>query len=183
MKLPSVKTLTKLTSKVGKLDYDEFITKIFSNVNDKQRKCAVLVDKIYVKPLLQYHGRNMFGKVANNPESLATTVLGIMVKCLFGGSTILCKMIPVCKLNTNFLFEQVTCIIDIINSSNGQVFVVIVDNNRTNQKYFESFNRVKGKSWLTEDGLYLIYDYEHLLKSIRNNWLTEKLGVTIFEWG
>ena len=34
-KLPSVKTLTKLTSTVEKLDDDEFITKIFSNVNDK----------------------------------------------------------------------------------------------------------------------------------------------------
>ena len=77
LKLPSVKTLTKLTSKVGKLDDDEFITKTFSNVNDKQRNCAVLVDEIYVKPLLQYHGRNVFGKTANNPESLATTVLGI----------------------------------------------------------------------------------------------------------
>ena len=103
-------------------------------------------------------------KSCNNPESLATTVLGIMVKCLFGGPTILCKMIPVCRLNANFLFEQVTRIIEIINSSNGQVFVVIVDNNLTNQNLFESFNRVKGKPWLTEDGLYLIYDYEHFLQ-------------------
>ena len=30
--------------------------------------------------------------------------------------------------------------------------------------------------------LYLLYDYVHLLKSVRNNWLTEENGELEYEW-
>ena len=36
------------------------------------------------------------------------------------------------------------------------------------------------KPWLTNDGIFLIFDYVHLLKNIRNNWLTEKTSQLIF---
>ena len=32
------------------------------------------------------------------------------------------------------------------------------------------------KPWLTEDGVFLLFDYVHLIKNIRNLWLTEKVG-------
>ena len=36
--------------------------------------------------------------------------------------------------------------------------------------------------WVTKDGkLFLLYDYVHLMKCIRNNWLTEKCGEILFE--
>ena len=36
------------------------------------------------------------------------------------------------------------------------------------------------KPWLTIDGIFLLFDFVHLLKSIRNNWLTEKTGEIIY---
>ena len=104
-RLPSVKTRSKLTSKVSNIDDDKFLVNMFSNLPEKQQKCIVLVDEVYVKPLLQYHGVNIFGKAANYPDSLATTVLAIMIKCLFGGPAFLVKMIPVFKLDAKFLYE------------------------------------------------------------------------------
>ena len=36
--------------------------------------------------------------------------------------------------------------------------------------------------WVTKDGkLFLLYDHVHLMKCIRNNWLTEKCGEIVFE--
>ena len=103
-KLQSVRTLRKLTSKVSKLNDKEFVSNIFPNLDEKQRKCIVLVDEVYVKPSLQYHGGHIFGKAANNPDALANTVLAIMIKCLNEGPSFLVKMIPLSKLNETFFF-------------------------------------------------------------------------------
>ena len=138
-KLPNEKTLSKLTSKVSNIDDDKFLVNIFSNLPEKQQRCIVFVDEVYVKPLLQYHGGTIFGKAANYPDSLATTVLAIMIKCLFGGPAFLVKMIPVFKLDSKFLYEQVTPIIRLIVSSGGHVTSVIVDNNCINQTFFKLF--------------------------------------------
>ena len=37
------------------------------------------------------------------------------------------------------------------------------------------FKTVPEKPWLSENGIFLLFDYVHLLKSIRNNWITEKV--------
>ena len=91
---------------------------------------------------------------------------------LFGRPDFLVKMVPVFKLDSEFLYEQVTQIIRLTVLSGGHVTSVIVDNNRTNQAFFKLFATVKDKPWLTEDGFFLLFVYVHL--SIRNNWLTEK---------
>ena len=36
------------------------------------------------------------------------------------------------------------------------------------------------KPWLSIGGHYLLYDFVHLLKSIRNNWLTEKTRELVY---
>ena len=58
---------------------------------------------------------------------------------------------------------------------------IIVDGNRTNQNFFKRFGTVANKPWLTFDGIFLLYDFVHLLKSIRNDWLTEKTGEIAFK--
>ena len=174
--MPSVRTLRKLTSKVRKLNDKEFVSNIFSSLDEKQRKCIVLVEKVYVK----YHGGHIYGKAANNPDALAKTVLAIMIKCQNGGPRFLVKMIPVSKLNATFLYDQVCQILEIIKSSSGTVTAVITDINRTIQAFFKRFNSPESKPWKTSDGIFLLCDYVHLLKSIRNNWLTEKRNIFNF---
>ena len=171
-KLPSVKTLTNLTSKVAKLDDLNFLGDIFSKLSDNQKKCIIIVDEIYIKISLQYHGGSLFG-FAENSDKLAKTVLGIMIKCLYGGPKFLIKMIPVAKLDSAFLYEKVTNIVNLINRLNGHAIAVICDNNRINQAFFQKFDTVANKPWVTKTGLYLLFDYVHIFKNIRNNWITE----------
>ena len=159
-KLPSTKTLRNLTSKVSKIQDEKFVTGIFSSTEERQRSCIILVDEVYVKPSLQYHGGHVFGKAENNPDALANTLLSIMVKCMNGGIEFLIKMIPVSKLTSTFLHEQVCAILDILINylSFGKVIAIIADNNRTNQAFLKLFQSVESKPWKTTDGLFLLFD-------------------------
>ena len=42
------------------------------------------------------------------------------------------------------------------------------------------FDTEPQQPWLTKGGIYLLYDFVHLLKNMRNNWLTEKIGELAF---
>ena len=105
-----------------------------------------------------------------------------MDKCLHGGPKFLVKMIPVSKMTSAFLYDQVTSIINLITNSSSDVVCVIADNNSTNQAFFKHFYTVDKKPWKAKEELYLLFDYVHLIKSIRNNWITEKSQELEFEF-
>ena len=83
-------------------------------------------------------------------------------------------MIPVTELDSIFLFDECQKVINSINEAGGNIISIIYDDNRVNQKFFETFDCVQNKPWLTKNGIYLLFDFVHLLKSIRNNWIAEK---------
>ena len=84
--------------------------------------------------------------------------------------------IPISKLNSGFLLEQIDVTNRAIISAGGRVKSIICDGNRTNRAFFKRFKTVSGKPWLTEDGQYLLFDYVHLLKNIGNLWLTGRMA-------
>ena len=96
-----------------------------------------------------------------------------MVKCLYGGPEFLLKMIPVRGMKAKFLHEQVQEILNLIKGAGGKPTSIIADGCRVNKKFFKKFKTVDKKPWLTTDGIFLLFDYVHLIKCIRNNWLTE----------
>ena len=65
-KLPSIPTLTRITSRVSKLCESTFIARVFRNVTGMQKLCIILHDEIYVKKMLLYHGGTIFGKAVND---------------------------------------------------------------------------------------------------------------------
>ena len=178
--LPSTSTLTKITSKVSKLDEGKYLDVAFRDLNEEQKLCIIFHDEIYLKKMLLYHGGTIFGRAEDNPADLAKTMLGIMIYCLNGGPKILAKIIPVSKLESNFLFHQVDALAQFVNAAGTKVKAIICDGNRVNQAYFKLHNTIPGKPWLTVNDIYLLFDYVHLLKNIRNLWLTEKTGELLF---
>ena len=178
--LPSVQTLTRITSKVGKLGESSFSHAVFNSLEERQRLCVLLQDEVYVKKMMLYHGGQVFGRSADNPECLARTVLGIVVSCMFGGPHFLSKILPISRLNSSFLHEQIQLSLDAITEAGGCVKAIICDGNRNNQAFFKLFGADPQRPWETPGGIFLIYDYVHLLKSLRNNWLTEATGELTF---
>ena len=181
-KLPSIQTLTRITSRVSKLTEGTFLSRVFRNVTEMQKLCIILHDEIYVKKMLLYHGGTVFGRSVNDAAKKATTVLGIMISCLYGGPSFISKMLPISSLKVTFLRSQIDQTRECIAAAGGEVTCIISDGNRTNQAFIKSYDTVPGKPWLTLDNTYLIYDFVHLFKNIRNNWLTEKTGELRFTW-
>ena len=177
---PSIRTLTRITSKVGKLDECCFLKNVFENLTECKKLCALMFDEVYVKKALLFHGGSVFGKALNHPSMLAKSVLGVMVESLLGGPTFLSKMLPVTQLNSEFMLDEISKTIAAIEAVNGEVKVLICDKNRVNQKLFKIMDAVSDKPWLTKAGRYLSFDFVHLLKSLRNNWLTERSKELLF---
>ena len=172
-KITSCQVLKNLTSQVNNLSYQSYITGVFNKLEDRQKQCIILVDEIYVKRSLLYHGGQLFGKAHNNEDELANAMLEIMIKCQFGGPSFLFKIVPVICMTAEFLYEHVKATLALIHNASGVPITIIADGNRTNQKFFNMFETIPGKPWLTTDGLFLLYDFAHLIKNIRNNCLTE----------
>ena len=103
-----------------------------------KKTCILLLDEVHVKAMLQYHGGILSGKAVNHPSKLANTVLSFMAITLFGGPKFLCKMLPVCNLNANFVFEQTNLLLDAIKNAGGKVVAMICDGNRVNQAFFKN---------------------------------------------
>ena len=168
--LPNIPTLTRLTSKVNIIDDTQLLKNVFCNVEERQKICILLIDEVYVKAALMYHGDTIFGKAINKQNELANTVLGYYI-VTFGGPKFLLRMLPVSGLHAPFQFDETQKIIECVKDAGGSIFCIISDNNRVNQAFFASFDRVK--PWLTKQGIYLLFDFVRIIKSIRNNWITE----------
>ena len=108
-------------------------------------------------------------------------MLGLMITSFHGGLKFLLKIVSVAKLNDQFLREKVYQTIYNIEAASGKVKAIISDDKRINQSFFNQFKTVGGKPRLSVDGFYLLYDYAHLIKNIRNLWLTEKTGKLKFQ--
>ena len=129
--------------------------------------------EVYVKPSLTYHAGSVFGKAVNKPDSVATIFVSFMMVSLYGGPKYLCRKSPVHELDANFVFRQTHFILDAVSDAGGIPVAIICDNNRVNQKLLKMFDSVE--PWLKRSGIFLPYDFVHILKAVRNNWITEKL--------
>ena len=128
LELPNVKTVIRLTSITKNTDDRRFFQSVFLNLNEKQKSSVLLVDEVYVKPSLQFHGGNLFGHAVNKPSLLANTVLIFMTACLFGGPKFVCKMIPIRQLDARFLFQKAQNFVSTFQNA-GVVAIIICDGN------------------------------------------------------
>ena len=134
-----------------------------------------------MKASLTYKGGEIFGYAADdeNGNKLATTLLCVMVKCFFTSETFLVKLLPCHALKADFLFNCLTDTTIHLTQCGAHVMGIIFDNNRVNQSCFKKFTpKDDNKPWIVEspanpdDFFFLMYDPVHLLKNIRNNWLS-----------
>ena len=97
----------------------------------------LLVDEVYVKPMVSYHGRQLFCNSVSNNTQLVKTVLDCMIVCLYGmivslygGPKVFVEVIPTGKLDTDFLYDRSKMLIDQIKDSGGNLVATICDNKK-----------------------------------------------------
>ena len=62
--LPSVSVLQRLTSTIKNKEDTQFLSDIFSNLKyEKQQLCALPIDEVYVKSVVQYRGGSVLERL------------------------------------------------------------------------------------------------------------------------
>ena len=89
------------------------------------------------------------------------------------------ECVPIHTLTASFQYEKVVSVLNDIHSNGGNVVAILCDNNRINQRFFTMFpGYISLQPWKANNPynnelpLFLLNDTVHLLKSLRNNWLT-----------
>ena len=158
--LPSIRSLQMMTSKCSKLDDNKLINLVFNQIDPIQKKSVVMIDEMYVKACLSYHGGTVFGKAVDDANKLAKTILAIMVKCCFEGPEFLFKTLPVSNLSSKFLKDTSDSSVNAIEEAGGEVLAIVTDGYRVNQPFFNQIRESNEKPWKKKySGTYLLFDY------------------------
>lgn len=168
----------KLQSIISGTNRGSILDKTFKKTYEQQKNAFLLIDEVKIRPMIAYSGGILNGIAKNDPNSKATSMLCVMMKCLHGGPSLMISITPVHKLTSSYQFEIVKEAATTVENSGGVVLGSITDNHKINQQFCKMFDRVHDFQAIhpldSQRAWYLLYDTVHILKCIRNNWLTEK---------
>ena len=176
---------TTIHSLVSLTDRDLVLKEVFKKVSPPQKLSILIIDEVKIKPSVSFSGGILNGTAVNDPDSRASSILGVMLKCLHGGPSVMISVTPVHKMSASFQFQTVKSIAQVVESCGGQVVGSITDNHKVNQSYCNQF--VRNQSFEAIHPLdqtrvwFLLFDSVHLLKCIRNNWISEKSKTLTFD--
>lgn len=183
--LPSPRTLYQHISRICDIgqesECEKTIASAMTTFSGLQKWCILLFDEMYIKPSIRYRGGHLLGQATDDSSEVARTILAIMIKPMMGAPAFVCRLIPIHKLSAEFLHRTLCEVIHVIHRNSGRVLGLMSDNHPTNRRCYSLFREgVEGDKWIGKNPaddttLYLLNDPVHLLKSVRNNWVSEKL--------
>ena len=177
--LPHVNILEKLYSSFGlENDFSTYLSQVTSSFTPEE-KVIVQMDEIHVKSDISYKGVEIFGPNLTT-ENQKKTVFAIMVSSLHKKWSCVSRLLPCASVNVEYIFPIIkSCILD-IESCGLRVQIISTDNYPLNVSIFKLFSparKFETRVPYPSDNarvLFLTFDFVHILKSIRNNWLNQK---------
>ena len=174
--LPNDKLIRNLLSKASD---DDNLDLLFKELKPEQRLVNVLFDEVKLTTSLRFTGGHIVGHATNKPgvvDTIATSALVIEIICHHAGPRYVFRVHPVAKLNAEELQNMLLEAVSVIKSKGGDIVSLVCDNCATNQKVYKLMSG-PGKVTIEYKGevysLFLVFDYVHVYKNIRNNWITE----------
>ena len=104
---------------------------------------------------------------------MAKSALAIEIVCHYGGPRLVICVYSVAKLNSKCLRSILMETVKITKISGGCPVSFICDNCPMNPSVYKELGG-PGKVKLDGTDVFLVSDYVHILKNLRNNWITEK---------
>lgn len=153
---------------------DSNLQTALTELKPEQRLVNILFDEVKLKSTLRFTAGHVVGHADNHPEQLVASALAFELVCHYGGPRFVVRVIPVAKLDANQLKEYLLEVIETVKRCGGQPVSIICDNCPLNQRVYT----VLGGPGIVQvpndtQQIYLVYDYVHIFKNIRNNWITE----------
>lgn len=65
--------------------------------------------------------------------------MSFMIVSVFGKQQYLYRILLVCELDSTFLFDQASFVLDGVKRRNGELIAIIYDNNRANLAFYKIF--------------------------------------------
>ena len=188
LSLPHFNTLEKLYSSFG-LDNDffTFLEQSTQSFSPQQKHVIIQMDEIHVKSDVSYKGGKILGSNldADDPTK---TVFAIMVSNLFKKWSCVVRLLPCASDSAEKLFDTIKSCKGDAEDCGLFVQIISTDNYPLNVKLFKVFSPT-GKLETrvphpcdTHRGLFLIFDFVHILKTVRNNWLNQQTDWKLFSY-
>lgn len=179
MILPKQQVIRDLMSRSAQ---DSTLGAALNELKPEQRLVNILFDEVKLKSVVRFTAGHVVGHAENCPEKLATSALAFELVCHYGGPRFTVRIVPVANLDAKQLREYVLEIVATVQRSGGRPVSIICDNCPLNQRLYKELDG-PGLVKLPNDGLqvYLVHDYVHIFKNIRNNWITEPLQELSFQ--
>ena len=136
------------------------------------------MDEVHVKSEYTYKGGKIIGS-AMQPDNPAKAVFAIMVSILYKKWSTVIRLLPCSKSSASELYPIIRSVINDIENSNLMVEVICTDNYPMNVSLFKLFSptgvlvTIVPHPFYPERSIVLLFDFVHILKSIRNNWLNK----------
>ena len=140
LKFPCKRTVQSIISTTDK---SFVLNGVFEKVSEHQKKCLLIVDEMKIRPSVSFSGGCLNGYATNDSTAKATSVLGIMLKCMQRGPSVMLSLIPVHKLTADYQFQVVVEMARAVEQSGGKVIGSVTDNHKLNQRYCSLFVKKK----------------------------------------
>ena len=184
--LPHSNTLQKLYSSFGlEKEFFPFIKQVAQNLSLEQRHVIIQMDEIHVKSDISYKGGKLFASNLD-PDNPTKTVFAIMVSSLYKKWSCIVRLLPCASVTAEKLFNTIKSCIHDIEGCGLSVEIISTDNYPLNVKLFKLFSpngkletRVPHPCDMHRS-LFLTFDFVHILKTIRNNWINQQCENKLF---
>lgn len=141
------------------------------------------IDEIIISSGVQYLGGEVTGYADNNPSTPATSILGVMITPIQSKTSYMLRLIPCANLKCAQLVAYTKSVLSLLKSLEVIIVTLLTDNCRLNQSLISNLAgqpygelcSIYTDSAVADAPIHLMIDPVHLLKSIRNNWMTSKI--------
>nr|XP_012225401.1 PREDICTED: uncharacterized protein LOC105673967 [Linepithema humile] len=185
--LPSSTTIKRICSNFStnpQLEQDEstflhYILSKFKLLNAEDKTITLMMDKIHIKPYVDYKGGNIVGRAFNSTEC-AMSAHVFMINSMLSTYRDVVHILPVKTLQASILHDFIAKIVIGLENIGFEVLAVVSDNNAINKKAMSFFSNPPEISNVYRNPkdssrpLFYVIDSVHIIKNIRNNWINQK---------
>ena len=139
----------------------------------EQRHVIMQMDEIHVKSDISYKGGRLFASNLE-PDNPTKTVFAIMISSVYKKWSCIVRLLPCASVTAEKLFNTIKSCIHDVEDCGVFVEIISTDNYPLDVKLFKLFSKLETRvphPCGLHRSLFLTFDFVHILKTIRNNWL------------